>query len=144
LRWTISNGACSPSFDDVNITFDKTPTTAVAGPDILNACGTISLSANNPTVGVGQWTITSNPDNLGNVATPSSNLSNFNGSAGITYVLTWTPRMMFRFNTVPQVRPQLTQDWIKMFAELAPHFLAISRQSEQDNGVLHRVEIPMA
>ncbi len=90
LRWTISNGACSPSFDDVNITFDKTPTPAAAGPDILNACGTISLSANSPTVGVGQWAITSNPDNLGNVATPSSNLSNFNGSPGITYVLTWT------------------------------------------------------
>ncbi|HTH55438.1 MAG TPA: hypothetical protein VL728_05290, partial [Cyclobacteriaceae bacterium] len=90
LRWTISNGACAPSTADVNITLDQTPTTAAAGPDILNACGTIALSANNPSVGVGSWSITTNPDNLGSVANASSNVSNFNGSPNVTYVLRWT------------------------------------------------------
>ncbi len=31
LRWTISNPPCTPTFDDVNITFNENPTTADAG-----------------------------------------------------------------------------------------------------------------
>jgi hypothetical protein len=90
LRWTISNGACSPSTDDVIIKLDNPPTTAAAGPDLLNVCGTVTLNANNPSVGTGLWSIISNPDNLGVVANPSNNQSNFNGTTNVTYILRWT------------------------------------------------------
>ena len=33
LRWTISNGVCASTNDDVQITFDTPPTVATAGPD---------------------------------------------------------------------------------------------------------------
>ena len=33
LRWTIANGVCTDSFDEVDIQFDQNPTTAAAGAD---------------------------------------------------------------------------------------------------------------
>ena len=41
LRWTISNGSCTASTDDVSISFNQTPTVANAGPDQSGAamCG---------------------------------------------------------------------------------------------------------
>lgn len=60
LVWTISNGTCTPSFDEIVVTFDATPTTAAAGTDI-DQCGTtsVNLLANTPVVGTGFWSQTS-------------------------------------------------------------------------------------
>src|SRR6185503_15366365 len=50
IRWTISNSPCTASTDDVNITFNRNPTTSAAGADQTNAatCGltTVTLAAN--------------------------------------------------------------------------------------------------
>jgi gliding motility-associated-like protein len=92
LRWTISNAPCTPSTDDVNITFNQNPTIANAGPDQTDAamCGltTATLAANTPVVGTGAWTITSGAG--GTVTTLTSPTSTFTGVAGTAYTLRWT------------------------------------------------------
>ena len=88
LRWTISNGSCTPSFDDVVISFDQAPTVATAGPD-QNLCNTsTALVGNAPVSGSGIWTIESGTGGI--VADPGNPTSNFTGTAGETYVLRWT------------------------------------------------------
>jgi gliding motility-associated-like protein len=92
LRWTISNPPCTPSTDDVNITFNQNPTTAVAGPDQSGAatCGltTITLAGNNPVVGTGAWSIVSGSG--GSFGNASLFNTTFSGTAGTSYVLRWT------------------------------------------------------
>ncbi len=87
LRWTISNGSCTSSADQVNITFDQTPTVANAGPD-KNVCGSTNLDGNTATIGTGTWTIVSGLG--GSITTPNDENSNFSGTAGATYRLRWT------------------------------------------------------
>ncbi len=89
LRWTINNG-CTTSTDDVSISFGPAaPTTANAGPDQLQKCGTsLSLAANTPSSGTGAWTIISGSG--GSVTTASSATSTFTGTAGSSYTLRWT------------------------------------------------------
>jgi hypothetical protein len=87
LRWTISNGTCTPSSDDVSITLDQNPTTADAGIDQA-PCGPTTLAANTPVVGTGIWSIVSGAGGLfSNTASPTST---FSGTAGTTYQLRWT------------------------------------------------------
>lgn len=43
FRWTISNGICAPSLDDVLIAYEGISTPANAGPDELNICGVTSV-----------------------------------------------------------------------------------------------------
>ncbi|SKC55761.1 gliding motility-associated C-terminal domain-containing protein [Ohtaekwangia koreensis] len=89
IRWTISNGSCTPSSDDVSITFDiNTPTTANAGPDQAVCLTSTTLAANTPVVGTGAWTVVSGTGgNFGDAASP---VSTFTGTAGATYILRWT------------------------------------------------------
>ncbi|MDN5213928.1 gliding motility-associated C-terminal domain-containing protein [Fulvivirgaceae bacterium BMA12] len=88
LRWTISNGSCPDSQDDVNITFDQTPTTANAGTD-KSACGnTTNLEANTATIGTGTWSIISGAG--GSVTSVNDPTSNFSGTPGNSYQLRWT------------------------------------------------------
>ncbi len=88
LRWTISNGTCPSTTDDVQITFDEAPTTAAAGPDQILCNTSTTLAGNVPAVGTGTWTITSGAG--GTVADPASATSGFSGVAGTTYILRWT------------------------------------------------------
>ncbi len=92
LRWTISNGSCTPSIDDVIITFNRAPTVSNAGPDQTSSitCGltSITLAANTPTVGMGNWSIINGSG--GSFANTSSATSSFSGTAGSTYVLRWS------------------------------------------------------
>ncbi len=92
LRWTIDNPPCTPSTDDVTITFNQDPTTADAGPDQTDAltCGLtmVTLAGNNPVVGTGSWSIVSGSG--GSFANPSLNNTTFTGTAGTAYVLRWT------------------------------------------------------
>ena len=89
LRWTISNGACAPSTDDVQIQFDiNTPTTSNAGPD-QTVCGTsATLAANTPTSGTGAWTVVTGAG--GSFANAASPTSGFTGTVGTAYTLRWT------------------------------------------------------
>ncbi len=89
LRWTITNSTCTPSTDDVVISFPQNPTSSNAGAD-LSSCGltTVSLNANTPVVGNGIWTIVSGTG--GSFSAATSPLSNFTGVAGANYILRWT------------------------------------------------------
>ena len=91
LRWTISNGSCTPSIDDVVITFNQI-STANAGIDQIGAgtCGLtmVTLAGNVPSAGTGVWSIISGTG--GTVTTPASATSTFSGTAGTAYVLRWT------------------------------------------------------
>src|SRR5262249_21379873 len=60
-RWTISNGVCTASTDDVVLTNSASPTVADAGPAALGQCSTstFSMTANAASVGTGAWTVQS-------------------------------------------------------------------------------------
>ncbi|KAF0204275.1 MAG: hypothetical protein FD170_593 [Bacteroidetes bacterium] len=90
LRWTISNGVCTPSTADVTVNYYETPTTATVGAT-QNHCGTLTstgLGGNTPAIGTGVWSITSG--GTGTFTAPTSGNSNFVANAYGTYELTWT------------------------------------------------------
>src|SRR6266516_4772803 len=90
LRWTISNGVCASSSDDVQIRLDQNPTTSVASSQTL--CGTsANLNGTVPVIGTGAWSFAAggNPDGLGVISDVNSRTSLFTGTAGQSYVLTW-------------------------------------------------------
>jgi len=60
LRWTISNGdGCPTVFDEMTITRNSPPDSAIAGEDQLVCTDLVQLSANSPTTGSGQWIVVS-------------------------------------------------------------------------------------
>jgi|GEM_PF-2520311 len=87
LTWTITNGSCTPSTDDVIITFDAPPDVSSAGSDETICGNSYTLSANTPATGTGNWT--SNPGD-GTFSNPASAFALFTGTPGTTYTLTWT------------------------------------------------------
>ena len=89
LRWTISNGVCTPSTDDVSINLALPPTAAAAGADFSFCGDTVTLAANAPTVGTGVWSVVTG-DGAGSFANTSSPTSTFTGTRGQTYTLRWT------------------------------------------------------
>lgn len=98
LRWTITNGVCTSS-SDVNVTFNISPTTADAGPSQTGSstCGltTVTLAANSPSIGTGQWAIVSGTGGSfsggsGNPSNSDINNPTFSGTAGNSYTLRWT------------------------------------------------------
>ena len=91
FTWTVSNGSCQSS-SSVNITVTDKPTTANAGLD-QSFClySPVSLNATAVSVGVGTWSVTSQP-----VSTPApvfsdenSNTTAVNGLLSGDYVFTW-------------------------------------------------------
>ncbi|MBK7030044.1 MAG: hypothetical protein IPH45_12900 [Bacteroidales bacterium] len=90
LRWTISNGVCASSTDDVTVTYYESPTTATVGAN-QNVCASLvsaGLGANTPTVGTGAWSVVS-----GGTGTFSDNTdpdATFTADAYGTYVLRWS------------------------------------------------------
>ncbi|MEQ1746989.1 MAG: BspA family leucine-rich repeat surface protein [Saprospiraceae bacterium] len=89
LRWTISNPPCSPSTDDVVVTFNQNPNAAAAGPDQTVCGSSATLAANSPSIGTGAWTQVSGPGtaNFGATSSPTSSVS---VSATGVYTLRWT------------------------------------------------------
>ncbi len=88
--FTPSVGQCAESYT-VNVTITQT-THSIAGPDQngVATCGTnmITLAANTPTNGIGQWSIyTGTGGNFSAIGSPNST---FTGVAGNTYQLIWT------------------------------------------------------
>ena len=89
LRWTISNGVCTSSFDETTLTNYALPTTANAGADINN-CGNSSftLAGNTPSIGSGLWTVQSG---TATITTPTSPTSGVTGvPVGTSVILRWT------------------------------------------------------
>ncbi|MCU0429083.1 MAG: glycosyl hydrolase family 8 [Cytophagaceae bacterium] len=87
LRWTISNGVCTPSTDDVVITRAETPTTSNAGPDQSVCSSSANLSANVPTVGTGAWSVVTGTATITNASSATSSVTGL-GVGSVT--LRWT------------------------------------------------------
>lgn len=87
LRWTVSNGVCLESMDDVVITVDETPTIPSIGPNQTLCSDNAVLSGNTPLVGSGLWTLVSG---AGTITTPSEPQSPVTGIATGTSVFRWT------------------------------------------------------
>jgi gliding motility-associated-like protein len=87
FRWTISNGTCPSSSDNVVITRDANPTTANAGPDQTLCTSSTTLAGNNPAIGTGTWSLISG---IGTVTAPSSNTSGVTGLVTGNATFRWT------------------------------------------------------
>lgn len=94
LRWTISSpyGACTPSSDDVTISWGEPTTVADAG-NVNIACGdqAVFLNGNTPTSGEGMWSIVSQPEGS-NPTFDEPTLPNayFQSDMYGSYTLRWT------------------------------------------------------
>ncbi len=88
LVWTVSNGSCTPTTDEVIISLIASPDISNAGAD-QSVCGsTASLEGNNPVTGAGLWTII---EGTGGTLSNSANAtSTFSGVEGNIYTLVWT------------------------------------------------------
>jgi gliding motility-associated-like protein len=91
FRWTISNGACSSTFDDVKLSISTPPSPSIAGED-QTLCGSgatfTTLNATSPTIGTGQWVLVSGPNSpvISNASAANTSVSNL--SNGI-YTFRW-------------------------------------------------------
>ncbi len=87
LTWSIDNGVCPVATDEVDITIDGIPTTAVAGADDAICTDGYQLSGNNPTVGTGAWTSSDGGVTFDNINLFDAQASNI--QTGVT-TFTWT------------------------------------------------------
>lgn len=90
FRWSISNGACPPTNDTVQIVVSAAATVANAGPD-QNLCAATNtvFAANTAVIGTGVWTYVSGPAGY-TIANPASPTSALTGLITGTYVFSWT------------------------------------------------------
>ncbi len=72
FRWTLSNGVCSDSFDEVSIIVSSAPTIADAGIDDTICGNSYVLAANLPSIGSGFWTIASGSGSFVDPTIPNS------------------------------------------------------------------------
>lgn len=89
LGFRYNNGLNEGVVDGDLVSIFATPTAANAGADI-SSCGATStlLAGNEPTIGVGLWTIVSGTG--GTVLNPTEHNSVFEGTNGTAYTLRWT------------------------------------------------------
>ena len=85
LRWTITHENCI-SYDEVVIINDL-PTDAYAGADQSICTDTLTLAANNPVVGIGEWSILSGSANFENIRQAETKIENISYGNNI---LRWT------------------------------------------------------
>ena len=76
FRWTITNGVCPPSSENVILTRDAEPTPAFAGQDTTVCNTTYFLSGNAPLVGTGLWSLLSGQGTPVQPNSPTSPVSN--------------------------------------------------------------------
>lgn len=72
FQWSVSNGTCPPSTDQVTITVDENPITADAGNNFSVCADNANLSGNVPSPGIGTWTIISGSGNITDINSPNS------------------------------------------------------------------------
>ncbi|WP_164490028.1 MopE-related protein [Runella sp. SP2] len=89
LRWTISNGQCTASTDDVSVTFTQNPTPPTIGtitqPTCALATGSVALSG---LPSSGTWTLTRNPGAVTSTGTGAT--TTVSGLSSGTYTFTVT------------------------------------------------------
>lgn len=89
FRWSIANGNCIVSNDDVVVTIDQPATIADAGPNQSVSTNYTTMAANAIAVGTGMWTKISGPAG-GVITTPTSPTTTVTGLLAGTYVYRWT------------------------------------------------------
>ena len=87
LQYTISNGVCPPSADELSITSSELPQNTDAGPDQTICEESTILGADIPSAGNGLWSILSGTATLVN---PNDNQSGINIPGFETIELLWT------------------------------------------------------
>ncbi len=87
LQWTISNGVCPASSDQVSIQIDAPVSIPDAGSDFSVCAANASLAASTPTTGTGQWSLQSGTATITN---PNSANSGITGLVIGTAVFRWT------------------------------------------------------
>ena len=89
FRWTITNGPCAASTDDVTITSYELPSSPVAGSD-QDQCDddSFTLNATAPTSGTGQWSKISGTGSITDVNDPNSAVTGV--TAGNSITARWT------------------------------------------------------
>lgn len=87
FQWTVSNGVCPPSTDQVTVTRFAPPGPANAGVDLTICSENGNLNAQLPAVGTGAWTLSSG---TGTIANTASNTSAVSGLSVGANVFTWT------------------------------------------------------
>lgn len=103
LQWTIFNGVCPITSDQVSITFDNNQIAPNAGTD-ATFCGlTYTLSGNNPSPSNGIWTLTSGP---GLASFQSAN--NYNSNVTVSQAGTYTFRWTITNSTCPSAFDEVT------------------------------------
>jgi len=88
LRWSITNGTCSTSEDEIILTNYVPASIALAGDDI-EQCDTeiFEMKANTPTVGIGTWSVTSGTAKITDASSPTTTVEI---PAGKNAVLRWS------------------------------------------------------
>ncbi|MEL7118847.1 MAG: choice-of-anchor Q domain-containing protein, partial [Bacteroidota bacterium] len=91
LTWTISNGVCTESTDEVEITFFDNPTTAAAGANQNTCNNNITLAANAASgfQETGAWSEILGDGN-GVFDDETDPTTTFSGTGGVTYTLRWS------------------------------------------------------
>jgi gliding motility-associated-like protein len=89
FQWTITNGTCPSSSDQVKITVDPFPSTANAGADqtICISNVNVTMAANSPTIGSGAWALVTGQGTITNTTLENTTVTNLGGGANI---FTWT------------------------------------------------------
>lgn len=87
FEWTVSNGVCPSSSDQVSVNSSETPFPVDAGEDQSICEETTTLSAAQPTLGTGVWSIISGSANIQDVNSANSALTNIEIGE---VVLRWT------------------------------------------------------
>jgi gliding motility-associated-like protein len=87
FQWTITNGTCSASSDQVQITREQSPSQAIVGNNQIICASTTSISASNPSIGIGTWSLLSGNGTIDNASSSSTSISNL--SLG-TSVFQWS------------------------------------------------------
>jgi gliding motility-associated-like protein len=87
FAFTVSNGTCPSSTDQVTIQRDAAPTTAVAGNDQQVCATTATLTGNSPLVGTGTWSLVAGS---GTIVSPNNASSNITGLGAGTNTFAYT------------------------------------------------------
>jgi gliding motility-associated-like protein len=88
MEWTVTNGSCPASTDQVSIDASDVPSTSNAGTDqVLCDMTTATLGANTPAVGSGTWTVTAGS---ATVTTPTDPNSGVTGLTAGVNTFVWT------------------------------------------------------
>ncbi len=82
LRFTVTNGTCTPSSDDITID-SRTISAAVTGSDHIQCQTDYTLTAQVPQNGIGQWSVLSGTSQIAAPFNPTTTVTNLNNGMNV-------------------------------------------------------------